>query len=144
MSQKYYYYLKHIGDRHVWSETSPCLIIGDWHAWSETQRRPTIHMPAGSNRNYFYTLLYAFIHLFILEKCKYSNKACQSLMGLRLYMLVSYSGMYICRSLIRHVGLRPSISVSYGSPIRHVGLRWVSDETCQVSDGSPIMHVGFR
>ena len=81
---------------------------------------------------------------------------------------------FVCWSLIRHVGLRPSMlisdEVSNESPIRHVGLQWVSDQACRspmglrsgmlvsdearrsqiglrsgmsVSDGSPIRHVGL-
>ena len=37
-------------------------------------------------------------------------------------------------SLIGHVGLRPSMSVSDGSPMKNV----------EVYDGSPIRHVGLR
>ena len=39
-------------------------------------------------------------------------------------------------SLIRHVGLLPSMLVSDGSPIRYVGLRWAM----LVSEGSPMNH----
>ena len=62
------------------------------------------------------------------------------------------------------MGLQLGMSVSSGSPIRHVGLQWVFDEACRskmkhvevsdqacwslmkhfvVSDGSPFWHVGL-
>ena len=63
--------------------------------------------------------------------------------GLRWDMSVSHEA---CRSLIRHVGLqqvsnqacqspislRSGMSVSDGSPIRHVGLCWVSDRSPKI------------
>ena len=55
------------------------------------------------------------------------------------------------RSLIRHVGLRPSMSVSDGSPIRHVVLQRgmsISDgllmKHVEVYNGSPIRHVRLQ
>ena len=60
-----------------------------------------------------------------MEYCKDSNKACRSLLGLLLCMSISNvsSIWHAYWSLIRHVSLRPSMSVSDGSLIRDDGLR---------------------
>ena len=49
------------------------------------------------------------------------------------------------------MGLRWGMSILDGSPMKHVEVRWVFDQTCQsptehveVSDGSPIRQVGLR
>ena len=46
-----------------------------------------------------------------------------------LYILFAYLYWNDVRTLIRHVGLRPSMFVSDVSPIRHVCLRCVSDRS---------------
>ena len=112
-------YLRPIGDIDMphRRQTYP---IGNQHAPSETDmpvetyRRPTCLRSSTFKYTYF-DILFC---LFILEQCKYSNQACISPMCLRLGM----SASDVCP--IKHVEL------SDWSLIRHVGLRWVSDQSC--------------
>ena len=84
-----------IGDQHVPSETDMPV---------ETHRSPTCLLtPIG-----IMTHIVKFTYFSILKKCKDSNQACWSLMGLRLGM-----------------------SVFNGLSIRHVCFRWFSDEACR-------------
>ena len=114
------------------SDTSTCIIRDrSRHFWSETDmphRKPTcLWRPikdgrvCGVQSQFKLIYLYNFC-LFISEKCKDSNKACQSLIR------------NIRRSLIKHVGLWPRVSDSNESPMGHV----------KVSDGSPERHDGLR
>ena len=117
--------------------------MGDRHTWSETHRRP-------NRRSYIFSLniqhkVYSFKNLIIfVYMCRHSwwvsDQACRPpnrLIGLR-----------------RSMGLRTVISVSNGSPNRHIGFQWVSEQAywfpmglrtgISVSNRSPNRHIGFQ
>ena len=110
-----------------------CLLrtIGDQHAcWEPSETDMLVDFNRNSNTfhkyNYFYLI---FANLYWNNK----KSPIRSLMGLRLCILVSdvFPIRHVFRSLIRHVGLRLSMSVSDQaccSLMRHAG-----------SDGSPII-----
>ena len=91
--------------------------IWDRHAWSTTHRYKQAKMSI-----FKYVFKFRLVSTDMLASDGFPQ-ACLSQMG--------HVG-----SLIAHIGLRSEMSgrslmmhieVSYGSPIRHVGLRWVSD-----------------
>ena len=128
------------GDQHSWSQThqSPTCLIGDPYALLETHWRPTcligdpkyISCPGSvsyqacrSPMGYWSGRLDGSLMRHVGLRWV-SDEACRSLMGLRWGMSVSDEA---CRSPMRHVRLRWGMSVYDGSPIRQVGLWWVSD-----------------
>ena len=98
------------------SKNSTC-INGDWHTPSVTNipaRRPIgdqhtpseTDMPSDSNRN-FNTFKYSYFYI--------------------LFCLFIYIGIIHWGTSISDGSPMKHVNVSYESPIRHVGLRWVSD-----------------
>ena len=151
-----------IEDRHAWSETNrrpTCLIrdpsktdmpqqrpIRDWHASSETtmpDRRPIgeRHAWSETHRTPIFLIRYPWETDMPNRKPIGDQHAWSEthqwatyvfLMGLRSRMLFSDV------SHMRHVGLRWGMSVSdqaYGSLMRHVGFRLVSDKACRFPKG---------
>ena len=123
-----------------------------------TDRRPIRNRHASletdisveTHRKLIFFILFAYLSWNYVRD---SKKKCRSLKGLQLGIQVSDVSpiRHVYKSLIRHVGLRPSISVPDWSPIRHVVVRWgmsISDGSpirhVEVSDGSPIRYVGLR